>query len=394
MSQLKIAVIADNGRVQLFARDALDRIKGCDEFTLFSCTNTRLPRSLLRHGAYYALNLVTLRNPWTRSVSLHEGRKRVARRVEFESAYEGLWQVLPDALVAELAAGGFDLILKLGMGLLRVPGEERLAVPILSFHHGDPDLYRGRPAGFWEMLDGAPVMGQIVQRIGNRLDAGAVVAFAETKVHAHSYRATLIESYRHSPLLIDQAVRNILAGNVLPKASQGRNCRLPSNGIVARLCLRMAARWVKRLAYGALVEKKWQVSLADCPAEQLSELAEGRILPPAARWRTLPIARPYTFYADPFFSTDPEGVLVEALSRRTGRGEIVLIAGEKHSAVLGGAGHFSYPSTLALEGGQLVIPEIAQWSSPRAYRFAGDGGDRRARHRGQSSDRRSHLGRA
>ena len=82
---LKLAVIVDNGAVQRFALDALDAITGTDEITVFSCTNTRLPKRWLRHGAYYALNLLTVRNRLTRFVPVTAGSKRVARQVEFES---------------------------------------------------------------------------------------------------------------------------------------------------------------------------------------------------------------------------------------------------------------------------------------------------------------------
>jgi hypothetical protein len=72
-------------------------------------------------------------------------------------------------------------IIKFGMGLLRIPSSEQLSVPILSYHHGDPAEFRGRPAGFYEMLAGRSVMGQVVQRLSNDLDAGDIVASARVE---------------------------------------------------------------------------------------------------------------------------------------------------------------------------------------------------------------------
>ena len=225
--KLKLAVIVDGDAVQRFALDALDAITGTDEIAVFSCTNTGIRRRWLRHAAYYSLNLLTVRNRLTRTVPIGAGRKKITQSKVFASDYNGAWQVRPPAIVEEL--NGFDVVLKFGMGLLRVPPPEALSTPILSFHHGDPDRYRGRPAGFWEMTENAPVMGQVVQVIGNRLDAGKVVAFAETKVFPWSYRATLLEAYRHSPRIMDSAVRNAISGVYHSKRSEGRNCRLPSN---------------------------------------------------------------------------------------------------------------------------------------------------------------------
>ena len=356
---LKLAVIVDNGMIQRFALDALDAVTGTDQISVFSCTNTRSRRRWLRHGAYYALNLVTVRNRLTRFVPVSSSKKAVADRIEFEADYDGAWQVLPPRVLDQLAAGGFDVILKFGMGLLRVPETDRLPVPILSYHHGDPDRYRGRPAAFWEMVEGQPTMGQIVQVIGNKLDAGKVVAFAETKVLPWSYRSTLIEAFRHSAFIINTAIRNAMAGTYLAKTSEGRNCRLPSNATVIGFVARTAMQSARRLLYGALKEKKWQVSTAPAP-DVLSNLPEPN------HWQTLPTKPGYVFYADPFFCSQTS-ILVEALSARSGRGEIVRIDGVEHRAVLSGPGHISYPSTTFLDGREIVLPETASWSDPQVY---------------------------
>jgi hypothetical protein len=367
---LKIAVIADSGKVPRFARDALAAIEGCEEITLFSCTNSTVRRRLVRHLGYYALNAVTIRNPLTRLVDVAGGRKRVASSVEFASGYDGAWQTLPPPIVAALAE--FDVVLKFGMSLLRVPPAEELPAPILSYHHGDPDRFRGRPMGFWETAEGVPTIGQMIQRITNRLDGGQVAAFAETRVYPHSYRATLMESYRHSKLLINQGIRNALAGTWLQKPCNGRNYRLPSNWQVARFVARMASKFAGRLAYGALVEKRWHVSLAPAPLAPAA-LAEGAPFPPESEWRELPAATGYAFYADPFFAPESEGVLVEAMDARSGWGEIVLVKDNSHRAVLSIAGHLSYPCTVEVGSRRLVLPEMAIDSEQKAYVMAEDG---------------------
>ena len=361
-------MLIDRGEVPRFGLEALDRIEGCAEIGVFSCTNTRIPKRALKHAVYYLLNLLAVVNPWTRPLPIERSRKRIARWVEFESGADGAWQTLPDHVIEAL--NGFDVVLKLGMGLMRVPPRDRLQVPVLSYHHGDPDKYRGRPAGFWEMKEGEPVMGQIVQIIGNRLDAGEVVAYAETKVMPWSWRATLIESYRHSPLIINEAVRNALVGRRLPKPCTGRNWKLPSNLATLGLVARMAARFVRRLLYGAFYHKAWGVSVASHGHASLPALLEAKAFPPRPQWRTLPLAKPYLFYADPFFTHDPDGLLVEAMNP-SGIGEIVLVAGGEHRPVSRAAGHMSYPAVVELGGRRIVLPEMAAWSEPRIFELRG-----------------------
>jgi hypothetical protein len=361
---VKLAVIVDDFKVQRFGLDALDAIAGVDEFTVFSCTNTRLPKHWLRHAGYYALNLLTVRNRLTRYVPIASGRKKVTTRKEFVSDYEGAWQVLPQEIIQELNA--FDVVLKFGMGLLRVPSE--LSTSILSYHHGDPDRYRGRPAGFWEMVEDSAVMGQVIQVIGNKLDAGKVVAYAETKIFPWSYRATLLESYRHSPLIIDTAIRNAIAGSYLTKASDGRNCGLPSNVAVVAFALRMIPQKLRRLFYGAFRDKAWNVSTARRRSAPFTQS-----LPHPTEWKTLRAAAAYAFYADPFYSGD--GILVEALNRRSRLGEIVRINDHDHQPVIVEPGHISYPGTLEMEGRQFVVPETASWSRPRLYQIGPTGAE-------------------
>jgi hypothetical protein len=128
---LRIAVIADQGQVQKFAVHALDQISGCEEITVSPCENTRIRRRMLKHGAYYRLNLLLVRNPPSGSVPLVSGRKRVTESVSFDSLYDGAWQILPHEIVERLANSGFDVVLKFGLSLMRVPSAARLSVPIL-----------------------------------------------------------------------------------------------------------------------------------------------------------------------------------------------------------------------------------------------------------------------
>lgn len=362
---LKIAVIADNGLVQRFALDALNTIEGTDRIVVFSCTNTSIRKRWVRHGAYYALNLLTVRNRLTRYVPVSAGRKIVENETRFASEYDGAWQVLPAEIVRELDEGGFDVVLKFGMGLLRVPPPDRLTVPILSYHHGDPDLYRGRPAGFWEMAENRSVMGQVVQVIGNRLDAGKVVASAETKVVPWSYRATLIEAYRRSPPIINRAISNAISETYLEKLNNGRNYRLPSNADVAGLVARTTSQSVKRMLYGAFKEKAWRVSTASFQGAP-TQILTGANFPKVTDWQTLSAGKDYSFYADPFFEGN-SAILVEALRSQSGVGEIVRIEGDEHRTVLTADGHISYPSTSLVDGREIIIPETASWSVPTAY---------------------------
>jgi hypothetical protein len=364
---MKIAVIVDDMQVADWQSRVL-AAAGASEILVYNCTNSRPSRKRLKHAFYYALNLVSIRNPATRRKPLRDCGLPLGRTRDFESEYEGAWQRLPGALLTEIGRDRPAVILKFGMNLLRIPPAAELPVPILSYHHGDPDHYRGRPAGFYELLHGRRELGQIVQVLSNALDAGRVVAFGETKVVAHSYRATLVEAYRKSPLLIRAALDRALRGEFLLKSSSGAIYRLPSNRTVLSLVRKMGGAGLKRLVYGAFFEKAWQVSTVELGPADAQVLPPP--LPPQASWRTLDCPLGYSFVADPFFSPGGEAILVEALDSARGKGAVFRLSAHEAVRISPGSGHYSYPAPFREGDIDYVVPEISLWSGPTAFRYS------------------------
>ncbi|HEX5184727.1 MAG TPA: hypothetical protein VFW19_16445 [Allosphingosinicella sp.] len=368
---MKIGLFVDRMEVARWQAAALEGLGEDVALVVYNCRNTRPGRRRLANALYYLLNLFTIRNPMTRPVPLDHSRFAHVECHDFDSHHEGAWQRLPEPLLEQISRDAPDVLLKFGLSLLRVPDRTVLAPPILSYHHGDPRHFRGRPAGFYEMLRGAPVLGQIVQILSNRLDGGAVVAFAETKVHAHSYRRTLVEAYRHSPLILGAAIRNALAGKSLDIAPTGRAYRLPANFTVARFVARALVRTVSRFCYGLFVHKKWAV--ATCPARpgDLIGTEDRDRLGDRSRWQVEPTPPGYVFLADPFFRPAGDGLLVEALSARTGGGELLSLS-QNGAAKLSRPGcHMSYPAAFQWAGETYVMPEMCEWSDACLYRLEG-----------------------
>lgn len=364
---MKIGLLIDGGQLAKWQAQALAALPRDCEFVIYNCTNNRSRRHLFKHALYYVLNLLTLRNALTRKSNLPDSLP-VSSQFDFKAEYEGIWQRLPPAVLKRIANDCPTVIVKFGMGLLRVPPPDRLAAPILSYHHGDPVRFRGRPAGFYELLHGERTVGQVIQILGNTLDSGACVAAAETRAIRHSYRATLVESYQHSPLLLKRGIANAIAGAAVQPSARGRNYRLPDNWTVVKFVATRLAALVKHLIYGAFYEKDWNVATA--PSRPRSELP----MPAPAElesWRL--IARPngYRFIADPFPHPSGDGVLVEALRASTGLGEILHIGSTGQALVCRDVGHLSYPAPFQFEGADYLLPEVSEWSGPRLYRFDG-----------------------
>jgi hypothetical protein len=366
----RIGVIVDRNSLARWQAEALRTLADDFEFIVYSCTNSRPARRRLRHALYYLLNLLTIRNPQTSRVPWPADLPLLNKR-EFDSTEQRGWQELPADLLEELRKDGVAAIIKFGMGLLRIPSADRLSVPILSYHHGNPAEFRGRPAGFHEMLAGRSVMGQVVQQLSNELDAGDVVASAESKILAHSYRSTLLEAYRLSPLILKRAVENSFAGRHWRPDQWGRNYRLPSNGRILRFLLKQCREAVKRLFYGLFREKRWQVATIALPKSPTIDSLQ-TALSQQSEWQITPTPPGFRFLADPFFHPG-RGLLVEGLSKRSCRGEILHVHGDEVQRLSGRGGHFSYPALFAVGERWYLVPEISDWSPAWAFPLGEDG---------------------
>ncbi len=84
-----------------------------------------------------------------------------------------------------------DFILRFGFNIIRGEILTVARFGVWSFHHGDEMLYRGGPAGFWEIFKGDPVSGAILQQLTSKLDAGVILKKGYLKTLSHSYRENL-----------------------------------------------------------------------------------------------------------------------------------------------------------------------------------------------------------
>lgn len=115
---------------------------------------------------------------------------------------------LTDEAIAKLR--GTDVCIRFGFGI--VVGEALTAPTfgVLSYHHGDLEEYRGRPAGFWEMYQGESTVGITVQRLTVSLDGGDIVAEKTVSIDQYCrWRSALAALYDASDSLLPEAIEAI-----------------------------------------------------------------------------------------------------------------------------------------------------------------------------------------
>ena len=78
--------------------------------------------------------------------------------------------------IHEILKNDLDVIVRLGFRILKGDILKAAKCGVWSFHHGDNDVNRGGPAGFWEVFQNNPVTGSVLQIINDELDDGKILA--------------------------------------------------------------------------------------------------------------------------------------------------------------------------------------------------------------------------
>jgi hypothetical protein len=355
--KINSALIVDNLSISNWQNSALGFASDSLNIKLIlNCTNTNLQRFYSRHFAYYVLNILSLKNKQTRRVPCDIQNAEV---INFESGYEGSWQTVPVVVARIVKSKDIKLVIKFGMSLLKID-DSISDLDILSFHHGDPEHYRGRPAGFYEVYNNDKAVGVVVQKLSNKLDAGKIFVRVYSKAYHHSYKRTAEHFFFLSKFLLRKAIENYSTDQMLTVTNLGSNYTLPSNAIVVRFIFKLFYRKMLRLFYGLLYEKRWEIVLL-----RIGELRNNVVLSVAKGVTPLVQSR-YRFYADPFFSAAGDKIRVEALNARSGLGEIIALQTNNFCIVqtLMKGGHYSYPFSFKNDDREYICPEVASHSPP------------------------------
>lgn len=278
---------------------------------------------------------------------------------------------LADEDVEAIREHDLDVLLRFSFGILKGAVLESARHGIWSFHHGDERKYRGQPPAFWEMVDRAPVVGAILQRITERLDAGVVLHRGQFGIVDHSYRRTRDELFLAATDFPSIAIRRILNGDTsivaaAPSETDSPVRRTPGNGTMLGFLMTMARSFLKAQWNGMARASKWTIGVARVPVTSLIDKELPRI-----DWIAEQGSNRY--FADPF--PDPTGassvVLVEDYDHATHRGVIssIDIDGSQQARVVLDAGvHASYPYLFEDEGVIYCVPETYQARQVRIYR--------------------------
>jgi hypothetical protein len=327
----------------------------------------RLVRSEAPLWKAYNDGWVARRAAASRPVDCHD-RLGGLPRLECTVTKRGKWtELFTDADVDAIESHDLDFVLRFAFGIIRgrVLGAARYGV--WSFHHDDEQVVRGGPPCFWEVFDGHPVSGVILQRLTERLDAGVVLQRGAVRTVGSSYARNTDAVHFAGASFPAKTCREVLAGHTAsldaaPAASDAPVRRNPTNRQMLTFLRRQAGTYLAGQVRSTFFRDQWNVGMVDAPITRFLEPGPT----PAPRWFAEP-GNADVYHADPFGVPGHDDVLVEAFDQVTQEGTISTAAGGG-APVLDVGVHASYPYLVEDGGAVYCLPEVARSRAVRLFR--------------------------
>ncbi|NLG98794.1 MAG: hypothetical protein GX491_15665 [Chloroflexi bacterium] len=276
-----------------------------------------------------------------------------------------------------IRSAGLDVALRFGFRILRGGFLKIARFGVWSYHHGDNLVNRGGPPGFWEVMEGSPVTGSILQILSEKLDGGEVIyrSYAATEPYsvilnknAYYWKSSafvmrkLKDLYENGPQALARECSN---GHYQPYSH--RLYTQPRNAEMVRLLWRLARRYTAaKIAYVTGIYQwflAFQVGMSAHSSPSLYRFT--RLTPPKDR-----------FWADPFPIKRDERyyIFIEEYMYAKKKGTIAVIEMDQNGnwqppvTVLERDYHLSYPFVFEWQGHYFMIPETAEQKTIELYR--------------------------
>ncbi|MGA7158721.1 MAG: hypothetical protein WBY53_17885 [Acidobacteriaceae bacterium] len=292
---------------------------------------------------------------------------------------EGSNDLFREEDIAQIRAANLDVVLRFGFRILRGEILHVARCGIWSFHHDDNLRYRGRPPLFWEMYDGNPVSGSMLQILNETLDGGHVIY--------RSYSATDFTSlYRNRNPIYWKTSEFVLRrlhdlnsrgwkyieslDSYAQRDSYGRRIyRIPNTFQMGVFLWRLLLRSVRIKTSGRFSSRfeQWFLAIRKRSPDRSFESTLGYqiVRPPLDR-----------FYADPFLFrwNNKSYLFFEDYRYRDAQAHISCAEVgsdgtlRETSEALRRPYHLSYPFLIEYEGDIYMIPETRQNRSVELYR--------------------------
>ncbi len=285
---------------------------------------------------------------------------------------KGIKTVLDEEEQSKIEDLHLDFILRFGFGIIGGKILDLAKHGVWSFHHGDPQEFRGGPPCFWEFLYGKKSSGFMLQKLNEELDAGEIIQEGRLAVWQHSFFSHISRVFELSTDLPFLASRKIHLNGTLKTrriSKKGKLYKVPGNGDVARFHIK-ALFGKLNFHYTQLFKGEvWNIGIANALNKTEDKTYVSQI-----KW--MKEAPKTEYYADPFWS-DNDDIYFEHYDYRKLKAHLSKAVYKNESwsspvSILSKKFHLSYPFTQNHEGKNYLLPEQYQSDRVDLYQLTGN----------------------
>lgn len=261
-----------------------------------------------------------------------------------------------------------DVMLRLGFRILRGGILTSAKYGIWSYHHGDNQINRGGPPGFWEVMQSWPETGSVLQILSEDLDNGDVLYRSYSNTYQYSVNHNNNGFYWKSVAFIPRKLKQLYelgdeaffaeleAENAHPSFYSRPLYKAPSSSHLLKLVIRKLWHKCQFMLHQYWYLDQWFLLFQFSDDQSSSFWRFKKIIPPKDR-----------FWADPhvIHHQDKYHVFVEEYLYQTHKGHISVISIDKQgnystaTPVLERPYHLSYPFVFQWNDDFYMIPETA-----------------------------------
>ncbi|MEI7724228.1 MAG: hypothetical protein WCK09_03940 [Bacteroidota bacterium] len=294
---------------------------------------------------------------------------------------KGYSEYFGDDDVAAIREYKLDFILRFGFNIIRGDILTAARFGVWSFHHDDEMRYRGGPPGFWEIYQGNPVSGAMMQRLTDKLDGGVILKKGYLKTIMHSYKENLNQLLSVSSAwpahVADELSETIDTADITADPPPGKTSntpapiyKVPGNGQMIKFLWLLLRNRIRFYYHDLIAAEIWNVGIITKP---IREVATGNAGISESEITWLAPVSLSGYLADPagFIEDGRLHILAEDYSYDSLKAGIVEIDPydvDDHVRVMEGTLHMSYPFVFEHDHVVYCLPECYQSSQITLYR--------------------------
>jgi hypothetical protein len=174
---------------------------------------------------------------------------------------------LDDDAIAMIERWDLDVVLRFGFNNVGGAILDCARYGVWSYHHGDPESYRGGPPLFWEIYDKAPVSGTVLCRLTEEPDAGDLIYRSFSATDPISLHRSRTRIYWKSAEFVVRKLREVHRDGELTVLQQDERPgpkapirHAPTNRQMLRFVWRVAGRLARQKTREALTRQRWFIA--------------------------------------------------------------------------------------------------------------------------------------